>query len=157
MDRGDAGHLEYQLGVRGFYILRSQHTWLTVITRSATATPPFRMLTAGPLTEAQLGNSQDSGSYLRHVTAGHVTPHQQGHITMCHVTQIQKGDVKMCHVTETKKVTPQGVMSPKFKLVTLISSDADEVNLSVINEVNLSAIEPASLELGLDLSEFELG
>ena len=39
-------------------------TWLTVITRSETAIAPLRMLTAGPLIAAQLGYSQDNGSYL---------------------------------------------------------------------------------------------
>ena len=39
-------------------------TWLTVRTLSATATAPFRMLTAGPLMDAQLGYSHDKGSYL---------------------------------------------------------------------------------------------
>lgn len=38
--------------------------WLTVTTRSDTATAPFRMLKAGPLMAAQLGNSQASAPYL---------------------------------------------------------------------------------------------
>ena len=43
-----------------------QPTFETVMMRSATATAPFRMLKAGPLMAAQLGNSHPSGSYLQH-------------------------------------------------------------------------------------------
>ena len=39
-------------------------TWLTVTMRSEATSAPLRMLTAGPLMEAQLGYSHDSGSYL---------------------------------------------------------------------------------------------
>lgn len=45
-------------------------TWLTVMIRSAVATPPLRMFTAGPLIAAQLGYSQDKGSYL-HISGPH--------------------------------------------------------------------------------------
>ena len=41
------------------------HTSLTVTTLSEVSSAPFRMLTAGPLMDAQLGYSQDSGSYLQ--------------------------------------------------------------------------------------------
>lgn len=39
-------------------------TSLTVTTRSEVTRAPFRIFTAGPLMEAQLGYSQDRGSYL---------------------------------------------------------------------------------------------
>lgn len=39
-------------------------TSLTVTTLSEVTSAPFRMFTAGPLMDAQLGYSQDSGSYL---------------------------------------------------------------------------------------------
>ena len=45
------------------------HPLLTVMMRSETATAPLRMLKAGPLMAAQLGNSHPSGSYLHQTHA----------------------------------------------------------------------------------------
>lgn len=40
-------------------------TSLTVTTRSEVTSAPLRMFTAGPLMDAQVGYSHDSGSYLQ--------------------------------------------------------------------------------------------
>jgi hypothetical protein len=47
------------------FVWKPGRTWLTVTMRSDATRAPLRMLTAGPLMEAQLGYSHDSGSYLR--------------------------------------------------------------------------------------------
>lgn len=56
---------QVQLAAIAEVVWKPGRTWLTVTMRSDATRAPLRMLTAGPLMEAQLGYSHDSGSYLR--------------------------------------------------------------------------------------------